>query len=340
MPAERGSSGGGRSDEVAPDAAWSRSITRRVADRELDMLQLARALATASQQGRHRSTARGGSAEFYDFRAYTPGDPTRLIDWRLLGRTDRAYLRRYRQESQVNLVLVVDASESMRFAGFDASAGTRRGRSKLRRACELAAALAYLAVKGGDRVGLVMAGCDSAALAPASGWPAMHRIVCRLDALLEASRASETRASVGATENPLEAGLRSAESVAPRSGIVVAFSDALDDSAAILSAFSRLRFAGGGSFAAAHAGRRDVALVQVLADDEVGWTASGAATLTDPESGLRIETDLQEVAASYREAIGLHIAAVRRGLVAAGGRHVLATLSRDPIDVLRSLLGS
>lgn len=312
-------------------------------DRGFDLSHLARSLATAVQHGRHRSLARGGSAEFYDFRAYSPGDPLRLVDWRLFGRTDRVYLRRYQQESQISIVLVVDASESMRFAGLESSPQTQRGATKLRRACELAAATAYLAVKGGDRVGLVVAGRDIAPVAPGTGWRTMQEVTRTLERLLEpipaAERPRRKQPPSFTGANALAAGLAEADSLARRSGVVVALSDALDETEPVLQAAARLRFVVGGSFTGPQGGRRDVALVQILSDDEIGWSATGPARLTDPESGLHIDADLDEIAASYRAAIGAHIATLRRGLIAAGGRHVLAPLSRGAVDVLRELVG-
>lgn len=310
-------------------------------------MHLARSLATSLHHGRHRSLARGGSAEFYDFRPYSSGDPMRLVDWRLFGRTDRVYLRRYQQESQISLVLVVDASESMRFSGLEPSGVPARGATKLRRVCELAAVLAHLAVKGGDRVGLVVSGSPERQIAPippSAGWPVVHRIIATLESLLKPMpgfrRRSKRAAPGDAATNPLAAGLAEAEALTRRSGLVIALSDALDELSPLLAAASRLRFAGAGTFAAAGAGRRDLALVQVLSDDELAWSFAGAAKLTDPESGLQIEADLDEIADSYRSAIESHIASLRRGLIAAGGRHVLAPLSQPAIDVLKTLLGA
>jgi uncharacterized protein (DUF58 family) len=309
------------------------------------LLHLARSLSTSLHHGRHRSLARGGSAEFYDFRSYSAGDPLRLVDWRLFGRSDRLYLRRYQQESQISLVLVVDASESMRFAGLEMQGGSPRGMTKLRRACELAAALAYLAAKEGDRVGLVIAGDAQPPIEPRSGWPAMHQTTRALESLLKPLPLTKRRRHLPrrdpspASKNTLADGLLAAEALTRRSGVIVALSDALDESAPVLAAASRLRFAGGGSFSSAQGGRRDVALVQILSDDEIGFSSHGAARLIDHESGLEVEADLDEIAASYRAAIGEHIATLRRGLIAGGGRHVLAPLSRGAIDVLRELVG-
>lgn len=298
----------------------------------LSLLSLARSLATGVLHGRHRSLARGGSAEFYDFRAYTAGDPIRLIDWRLLGRTDRAYLRRYRQESQITLVLAVDASESMRFAGLKPTSHP----TKLRRACELAAALALLAARGGDRVALVMEGAaETPMIPPASGMRAARQIIERLERLL-ASPATRPRPSRPA----LISALSDARAMVRRGGVVVALTDALDELPPLLRALAALRniptIAG---LSAARLGG-DVSLVQVLTDDELALPAMGPARFVDPETGHVERADAGADRDEYREAIHAHIASLRRGVLALPGHHVLARTSTGAINALIELLGA
>ena len=114
-------------------------------DRSPDLHLVARTYAEGVYQGRHRTRDRGSSTEFYDYRAYTPGDPTQLIDWRLYGRTDRLYIRRFQQESQLTVLLVVDGSASMYFGGVAWARQPADARdmsaTKFRRACEFAAKL-------------------------------------------------------------------------------------------------------------------------------------------------------------------------------------------------------
>ena len=65
--------------------------------------------------GMHRSPRRGISIEFADHRSYTQGDDLRHIDWKVFGRTDKYYIKEYEQETNLNLLIVVDSSESMNF---------------------------------------------------------------------------------------------------------------------------------------------------------------------------------------------------------------------------------
>ncbi len=103
-------------------------------DRE-PLVITAKSIAKSLHQGSHRAAGAGGATEFYDARPYAPGDPVRMIDWKALGRSDRLYLKRFEQESQLGLSIVIDASASMRYAD-------ESGPTKLQRACEIAASLA------------------------------------------------------------------------------------------------------------------------------------------------------------------------------------------------------
>lgn len=313
------------------------SLVPSATGQTLSLLPLARSLAAGVRHGRHRSLARGGSAEFYDYRAYSPGDSLRHLDWRLLGRTDRAYLRRHQHECRISLILVVDASASMDFAGIDEEEGTRqkaRGMSrptKLRRACELAAALAYIAVKGGDEVGLVIADGEWVTIIkPAAGRSALHHVIRALDGALSFRRQAP---ATPREPNSLARGLLAARAIIARGSVVVALSDALDEAGPVLDAVSRLRFAPAGV-----GPRCDAALVQILSDDELTPPLAAPARLVDVERRLSINASAEDVGGEYARAIRAHIASLRRGLIAARGRFVLHALSSTPLDALRDLL--
>src|SRR2546423_12784746 len=67
--------------------------------------------------GRHRSRQQGGAAEFVDFREYSAGEDLRRLDWKVLARTGRPYVRLYQDEVNLHCQLVIDASNSMSFCG-------------------------------------------------------------------------------------------------------------------------------------------------------------------------------------------------------------------------------
>lgn len=110
----------------------------------------ARKAALAGTAGTHRSRLRGLSAEFTEYRPYRQGDDPRRLDWKLLARTDRAYLRITSDRATLATVIVVDASASMDFP----AGGAAGDRGKWGQACRLAMGLAAVAHASGDPVGL------------------------------------------------------------------------------------------------------------------------------------------------------------------------------------------
>jgi uncharacterized protein (DUF58 family) len=98
--------------------------------------------------GEYHSTFKGQGMEFEEVRLYQPGDDIRLIDWNVTARTGQPYVKMFREERELSVVLMVDASSSGRF-------GTR-GRFKSETAAELCALLAFSAIKNNDKVGLII----------------------------------------------------------------------------------------------------------------------------------------------------------------------------------------
>ena len=103
--------------------------------------------------GRHRSRQQGGSGEFVDYRDYTPGEDLRRLDWKVLGRTGRTYIKQYQDETNLRCTLVADTSGSMAFGGIH-----RVGITKLEYLKYFMSALAYMVAAQQDQVGLALAG--------------------------------------------------------------------------------------------------------------------------------------------------------------------------------------
>ncbi|NUQ66704.1 MAG: DUF58 domain-containing protein [Phycisphaerales bacterium] len=129
--------------------------------------------------GMHRSPYQGFSVEFAQHRPYSPGDDIRHLDWKVFGRTDKLQLKQYQQETNLDLVVLVDASGSMGYGSrtFEDASGMGRttspdGRahwSKFDHATALAAALAYITLRQSDRVGLVVFADEIRAMVRRSG---------------------------------------------------------------------------------------------------------------------------------------------------------------------------
>src|SRR4051794_2978715 len=108
-----------------------------------------------SYTGRHRSKTKGGAGEFVDYREYVEGEDLRRLDWKVLGRTGRAYVRLFQDETNLLCTMVIDASASMLFGGHRGGAGGRG--SKLEYAQYFTTALSQLILRQQDQVGLAVA---------------------------------------------------------------------------------------------------------------------------------------------------------------------------------------
>ncbi|NQT86766.1 DUF58 domain-containing protein [bacterium] len=128
----------------------------------LDSIELvARLLVEGMYASRHRCPFYGYSVEFKDHREYVAGDEPRTIDWKMLARTERYYVKRFEMESNMNVVCLLDTSGSM---GYRPRASSRL--DKMTYASYLVAGLSYLAVKQQDAAGLITFGTDIAEFIP------------------------------------------------------------------------------------------------------------------------------------------------------------------------------
>jgi uncharacterized protein (DUF58 family) len=217
---------------------------------------VARAAVHGFVAGLHRAPYRGSGREFAGHRAYQQGDDVRHIDWRLFGRSNRLYVREFREDANLQAYIVIDATASMEFAD-------PHGITKLRYSQILAAALAHIMLSAGDAVGLASFSDRARShLPPRSRRGHMHELLLELERLRSsgAAGAAETLERVG---NALR-----------RRSRVVLISDLLDhdDSASMLTALGRLRARGD-----------EVIVIRPLTETEKGTVRAGARRFFDPE---------------------------------------------------------
>ncbi len=175
--------------------------------------------------GIHHSPHRGLSVEFADHRVYSQGDDLRHIDWKLFGKTDKYYIKEYEQETNLNLMLVVDCSESMAYRSSDELM------TKHEYATSLAAALAYLTLQQHDSVGLALFDENlNYFLRPSNYAHHWKTLVHELD-----GRTGKTKTSLGRVLTEL------AERLTHRL-LIVLISDLFDDPADILRGLKHLRY--------------------------------------------------------------------------------------------------
>jgi uncharacterized protein (DUF58 family) len=130
--------------------AGAYSIFTPVFFRRLQQLKIdTRRSYLGSRQGSHISKRRGHGLEFSDYRSYVPGDDFRHIDWGVYGRTDRLYIKEFREEQELQVLFLIDCSKSMGFP---------EGEGKFELARDLGIALAYIALADGDTATLSFLG--------------------------------------------------------------------------------------------------------------------------------------------------------------------------------------
>ena len=226
--------------------------------------------------GRHRSAQKGASTEFADHRAYQPGDDLKRIDWKVLGRTEKYYVRRYQDETNLRVYLLVDRSGSMNYA-----AEPERP-TKYRYACTLAAAIGYVVLKARDSVGLYIYGEKlDAALPCKNDFNSLN------NALTVLQNTEPAQGTDGAAAMHLVA-----ESIRRRA-LVVILSDLLDDADAIVKAIAHFR-----------SNNHDVIVFHVLDPVEIDLPLKRGAEFKDLETGERLIADPRALADAYKEAFG------------------------------------
>jgi uncharacterized protein (DUF58 family) len=114
----------------------------------------ARLIVEGLMNGMHRSPYQGISVEFAQHRPYVAGDDIRHVDWKVFGKTDKIYLKQYLEETNLHLICVVDASESMGYGSVVAPSGETW--TKYDHATAIAAALSYMAIQQQDAVGMAI----------------------------------------------------------------------------------------------------------------------------------------------------------------------------------------
>lgn len=263
---------------------------------------LAKTVVDGFVAGLHRSPDFGFSQEFAEYRAYTPGDDLRHVDWNLYARTERCYLKRYRGETNTQLTVLLDASNSMQF-----TSGPPR---KIDYSRYVAASLFYLAIHNQrDAAGLVVFDDEVRDYIRPSTRPGQ---LARLFAGLE-------KAEPHALTN-FSKPLQHVQNFPHRRGIAVVISDFYEEPGTIIRTVAPLRFRG-----------NDVVLFHVLDPQEIRPSLKGSAILVDLETERRLEVIPEYTKTTYRTRIVSHIEQLRTGAGAAGmDYHLLVT--DQPLD--------
>ncbi len=252
--------------------------------------------------GAHQSSLRGNSSEFSEFRPYRQGDDPRRLDWRLLARSDRAYVRLTADRATLRTGLIVDASASMAFP--------LPSLDKWRLARELAIGLASVAHGEADPVGLTIARERPLELAPRARRSVLVQMIGALDATTPAG---------GSALAPLVDGVRASR--------IVVITDLLGDADALLAS-ARLRLATGA----------EVLVVHVVATEEVDPPRTGVMAV-DPEIASVRRTLDASTRAGYERAYANWLDETAAALTHAGVRYVRAFTSEPAAKLVRRIVG-
>ena len=263
---------------------------------------LAKTVVDGFVAGLHRSPDFGFSQEFAEYRAYTPGDDLRHVDWNLFARTERCYLKRYRGETNSQLTVLLDASNSMDY--------TSQPPSKINYARFLAAALCYLAIRNQrDAAGLIVFDDEVREYIRPSTRPGQ---LARLFAGLEQTTPQ------GRTD--FSKPLHHFQNALHRRGIVILISDFYETPETIMNQIAPLRFRG-----------NEVILFHILDPLEIRPAMKGLSVLVDLETDQRIEVVPEYMDSSYRAKIDAHIEQLR-SLARGAGMDYQLLVTNQPLD--------
>ncbi len=282
-------------------------VLRAIANIELK----ARLLVEGMYASRHRSPDYGYSVEFVDHREYTPGDELRTIDWKMLARTERYYVKRFEMESNMNVVCLLDVSSSMGYRPDDPER-----LSKLEYASYLAAAMAHLAVHQQDSPGLITFDRDIRDfIPPKQGRRHLFTILTKLEAL-----AASGPSDLGPTLKLIVQRLT-------RRGVILLITDCHSGTDSVVEGIRHLV-----------ARRHEVVVLHLLDADEVQFPFQALTSFRDLETGTQLMTDPLRLRKLYLERLEKFRAAIKAGCAGCGADYRFIDTS-EPIElVLRDYL--
>ena len=241
---------------------------------------IARGVVEGFVSGRHRSPHKGFSVEFAEHRQYVPGDDLRNLDWRVLARKDRYYIKQYVEETNLRATLLLDASGSMAYCGDAAALTEGRRTSKFEYAQYLAACLTYLMIGQSDAVGLMTFDTRARTYFPARSRASQVRLI------LEELERTQPGGETGLADIFHDLAER-----IPRRGLVVILSDLYDDPEALIKALHHFRYR-----------RHEVLLFHVVAEEELTFPFDSFTKFRDLERRENLlPIDPRTIRAAYLE---------------------------------------
>src|SRR5215470_14089310 len=244
---------------------------------------IARAVVEGFISGLHRSPYLGFSTDFAEHRQYMPGDDLRHLDWKLLARTDRLYIKKYQGDTNAQIHLLIDASASMNYGSAEVT--------KLQYAQYLASSLAFLGVRQHDSVGLVAFDEQVVEQVPPGSRAGHLRTVLGVIERIQPGRGTQIAQRLHQTADLLS-----------RRAIIVLISDLYDEPGAIIEGLEHLRFRG-----------NEVIVFHLLDPQELDFDFIEPVVLEDVESEDQLHVLPDVLRDEYVRRIKTHVDLLREG---------------------------
>lgn len=268
----------------------------------------ARRVVEGYRVGEHRSPFNGFAIEFSQHREYAPGDDPRHLDWKILGRADKYYIKQYEQDTNFVAHLLLDGSASMSFGSATVS--------KIQYARGLVACLSFLILQQRDAVtATIFDDRPRETFQRTDSLGKVHQLCTQL-----------TGFTPGRPGN-LRACLQDYAARLSARGIVVVISDLLDDPEDLLQGLRRLSLT-----------RSEVIVFQVLDTEEITFPLEGNVRFIGLEDDSRLQTNPADLRKSYLAAFNEHQRAVRRACEQCGVHYTLCDTSRPLAEALTGYL--
>lgn len=254
--------------------------------------------------GMHRSPYQGMAVEFAQHRQYVAGDDLKHLDWKVFGRSDKLYVKQYQQETNLDVVLLIDSSASMAYGTLGVKkdwGGTEASRArsvwtKFDHATALAVAVAYLCLQQQDRVGVAVFADDIRAMVKRSSargqWKSIVNCLNVHPVDAQTNLAKVTEQVLGKVQNR---------------ALFIIISDFFDDAEAVRSALARFRHR-----------RHDVVLLQTLDREEMRFGFTQPSPFEGMENEGRLRIDPRALRQAYLDAVGAHVRAISRAAMSFG----------------------
>jgi uncharacterized protein (DUF58 family) len=255
--------------------------------------------------GLHKSPYHGFSVEFAQHRQYMPGDDLRHLDWKMIARSDRYYIKQYEEETNLKSYILLDSSKSMDFSSAKVDKGSRildkfrppnkenqitKPVTKLEYASYLAASLSYLMIMQNDATSLAVYDTQVRSYIPPSSTKVNLREILRTINSIKPDNKTGTADSLNEIANKIF-----------RRGLVIVISDLFDDQTSVIKALKHFRYK-----------KNEVIVFQILDPLELSFLDGNPVTLVDVETKEELYSQPFVMKNSYRQKVNEFLEIYRR----------------------------